>query len=504
MAKSKTPSFVLELRLVTHQNEQAVLDKRFAIAENLYNKVLHQARTQLSELHKNRRYQEVLAERRLAVKAKDKRCITACNRELEAIQKSFGVAEYKLHDSIKRMRYAYKKHIDSLTAQKIATTVWGSVSSLLYGKGKKVHFKKFGQLASLEGKTNDSGMRFKGDRLEWNGLVMPVKIRANDSFIQESLALNRVKYCRIVRRAFKGGNKYFLQLVLEGDSPVKRNKDTGMPRHQLSPDKKVGVDIGTSTVAVVGDDGVILKELFPEGNVYDRTIHRLKRKLDRSRRATNPANFKADGTIKRDIKLFWVRSNNYIEVLFRLKDLYRRRAVALKIAHNKTANAILALGNQVYVEDMDFRALMKRTKETTVNKNGRFNRKKRFGKSIGYHAPGLLVSRVQQKAPREGGGLHKVHTTIFRASQYNHSNDTYTKKTLAERTAIVGGHVVQRDLYSAFLLKNSHPTLKETDRTQCDATFATFLTHHATCIQTLCHSTDRKSSNFGLCDFQFT
>ena len=50
MAKSKTASFVVELRLVTYQNEQAVLDKRFKIAEKLYNKVLYHARTQLTEL----------------------------------------------------------------------------------------------------------------------------------------------------------------------------------------------------------------------------------------------------------------------------------------------------------------------------------------------------------------------------------------------------------------------------------------------------------------------
>ena len=47
-----------------------------------------------------------------------------------------------------------------------------------------------------------------------------------------------------------------------------------------------------------------------------------------------------------------------MEIMFRLKNLYGRRAVALKEAHNKTANAILALCNQVFVEAMDFRALM--------------------------------------------------------------------------------------------------------------------------------------------------
>ena len=123
MAKSKTASFVVELGLVTHQNEQAVLDKRFKIAEKLYNKVLYHARTQLTELYKNRRYQDVLAERRLAIKAKDKKCETACNKELQAIQKTFGMTEYALHAYIGRMREAYKKHIDSFTAQKIASTV---------------------------------------------------------------------------------------------------------------------------------------------------------------------------------------------------------------------------------------------------------------------------------------------------------------------------------------------------------------------------------------------
>ena len=502
MAKSKTASFVVELGLVTHQNEQAVLDKRFKIAEKLYNKVLYHAQTQLTELYKNRRYQDVLAERRLSIKANDKNRVTACNKELQTIQKTFGMTEYALHAYIGRMREAYKKHIDSFTAQKIASTVWTSVSSLLYGKGKKVRFKKFGQLESLEGKSNATGMRFKGDRLEWNGLILPVTMRTNDLFVQESLSLHRVKYCRIVRKAFKGGNQYFLQLVLEGIPPVKRNNNTGMSRRKPAPNAEVGIDIGTSTVAVAGDDGVILKELFPEGASYDHAIHLLQRKLDRSRRATNPANFTVDGTVKQGVKLTWVRSKNYMKIRFRLKDLYRRRAVALKEAHNKTANAILALGNQVYVEAMDFRALMKRAKETTVNKNGRFNRKKRYGKSIGYHAPAMLIAIVKQKAPQEGGALYEVDTFKFRASQYNHVNDTYIKKTRDERTTFVAGQLVQRDLYSAFLLKNSQPTRNETDRTKCSATFDTFMAHHDTCIQTLCQSTGRQSCNFGLRDFQ--
>jgi hypothetical protein len=503
MAKSTTASFVLELRLVTHQNEQAVLEKRFAIAERIYNKVLYHAKTQLVELRKNRRYQELLCERRLAVQAKDAKQKNFCNKALQDIQQTFGLSEYALHAYIGRMRSPYKKHIDSFTAQKIATTVWKSLSDILYGKGQKVQFKKFGQLASLEGKSNATGIRFLGDCVKWNGLILPVKLRASDLFAQEVLASHRVKYCRIVRKSFKNGPKYFVQLVMEGIPPVKRNNDTGLCRRTPSPTAEVGVDIGTSTVAVSAEKGVILKELFPEAKGFDNQIRLLQRKLDRSQRATNPTRFNADDTVISGIRLPWVRSNHYRKIRNQLQDVYRRRAVALKAAHNRTANAILALGNQLYVEEMDFRALMKRAKETTVKPNGRFNRKGRFGKSIGYHAPAMLIAILKQKLTQESGDLHKVDTRTFRASQYNHVTDTYIKKTLDERVTIVDGALIQRDLYSAFLLKNSQPNLKATDTAKCTATFATFQTHHDHCVQTLCQSKQKHSANFGLSHFRF-
>ena len=503
MAKSTTPSFILEQRLLIHKNEQVVLEKRFALAERLYNKVLYHAKTQLIELRKNRRYQELLRERRLAVQAKDAKQKNICNKALQDIQKTFGLSEYALHAYIGRMRGPYKKHLDSNTAQKIATTIWKSVSDNLYGKGQKVQFKKFGQLTSLEGKSNATGIRFLGDRVQWKGLSLTVKIRENDLFAKESLASHRVKYCRIVRKSFKNGPKYFVQLVMEGIPPVKRNNDTGLCRRNPSPKAEVGVDIGTSTVAVSAEKGVILKELFPEAKGFDNQIRILQRKLDRSQRATNPTRFNADGTVISGIRLPWMRSNHYRKIRHHLQDVYRRRAVALKQAHNRTANAILALGNQIYVEEMDFRALMKRAKETTVKPNGRFNRKGRFGKSIGYHAPAMLVSILKQKLAQESGDLHKVDTRTFRASQYNHVTDTYIKKTLDERITFIDGTIIQRDLYSAFLLKNSLPSLKETDTAKCTATFATFLTHHDHCIQILCQSKQKHSANFGLSHFRF-
>ena len=54
-----------------------------------------------------------------------------------------------------------------------------------------------------------------------------------------------------------------------------------------------------------------------------------------------------------------------------------------------------------------------------------------------------------------GKKLNQVNTQTFKASQYNHFTDEYIKKELSNRWNNFDGIKVQRDLYSAFLLKNS-------------------------------------------------
>ena len=45
-------------------------------------------------------------------------------------------------------------------------------------------------------------------------------------------------------------------------------------------------------------------------------------------------------------------------------------------------NRIISLGNRILVETMNYKELQSRAKETTKNKNGKNNKKKRFGKSL--------------------------------------------------------------------------------------------------------------------------
>lgn len=496
MAKSNN-YFIIELKLNTNNNHLAILTKRFNIAEKMYNKTLKFALKQLKRMKENKTYKQTLNKYLEYKKLNDKENIKIYSTILNSIRLSYSLSEYQLHSFVKVQQNMYKKHIDSFTSQKIASTVWNAISDILFNNGKKVHFKKYGELNSVEGKSNKSGIRFINNTLSWNKLNIPVKIRKNDLFIQESLSNHKIKYCRIIRKPFKTGVKYFLQLVMEGLPPAKRKKD-GSFRHTASPNNKVGVDIGTSTIAVCSKDNVLLQELAPNSNKYDREINCLKRKLERSKRVMNPLNFNSDGTIKRGIKLKWVRSNNYIKTLFKLKNLYRLKANYIKLSHNKLANKVISYGTEIYVEKMNFKGLQKRSKETTINKKGKFNKKKRFGRSLSNKAPAMLLTIIDRKLKYIDKNLNEVNTTTFKASQYNHIEDKYIKKSLNKRWNIINGEYIQRDLYSAFLIMNSKKDLKKTDKSLCVKEYDNFKIKHDNLIDKMRKDSIKYPKSFGI------
>jgi hypothetical protein len=149
---------------------------------------------------------------------------------------------------------------------------------------------------------------------------------------------------------------------------------------------------------------------------------------------------------------------------------------------------------------MDFKALAKRARDTEISqKTGRYKCKKRFGKSIGTKAPAQFLTILDQKLKAIGKELLYINTYTFKASQYDHVTDTYTKKSLSQRWTSVGKLSIQRDLYSAFLIMNSHGNLQHTDRDRCFDTFEPFLAKHDQEIERLRKTEDLKLfSSFGV------
>lgn len=466
LAKTKTKSYVLTLKLKTELWQAYILEKRFEIGRKIYNACLGELLKRHKKLQHDKQY------RHLAQQPKSKER----NNLLNELYRQYGINEYAMHDFVKPMQHHFKKHIDSHTAQKIATRAWIAMEKLIFGNAKKVSFKKYNDMDSLEGKTNSTGIRFKNKHLLWNGLSIPVIIHPNDIYAHLALQ-DRIKYCRIVRRRIRGKIKYFLQLTLGGVPPKKINRQTGEIKHPMRQGD-VGIDIGTQTVAICSMNNVKLLILAPSVENIEKQKRVLQRKLDRQRRANNPHKYNEDGTIKKDNKEKWVWSKNYLKTRNQLAELQRKMADKRKQDHQRLANWIITLGHHIQVEKMNFRALQAKAKETKVDANGKHKKKKRFGKSIANRAPSLFLNILNQKLQYEGYSLQYIDTFRVKASQYDHQNDEYNKKTLSQRWHEVDGHRVQRDLYSAFLIMNVKDNRKEIDRQKCLERWDQFIRLH--------------------------
>jgi hypothetical protein len=456
--------------LITEKYQEDILNKRFEIGRQLYNAVLSKAYKRYKFMIETKKYRQLKEKINNANEKEKKRLY----KQLNDMYKQYRLNEYSLHEDIQEMQHHFSENIDSFTAQKIATRVWSAFEDLLFGDGEIVHFKKYGELDSLEGKSNKTGIRFKDGFLIWNGLKIPVKIDYNNPYEYQALQ-DEICYCRIKRRFIKGKYKYYLQIVFKGVPPMKINKDGEIKRY--IGNGTVGLDIGTQTIAIVSNADVKLLELADRVNNIEKEKRRILRYMDRSRRANNPDNFNEDGTIKKG-KLKWVKSNRYIKAQNKLRELYRKQADVREYQHQLLSNYILSLGNKIKVEEMNFKGLQKRSKKTEKNDKGKFKRKKRFGKSLANKAPAKLLTILDNKLKYFGEKLIKVNTKEVKASQYNHLNCRYNKKKLSQRWNDLNGIKIQRDLYSAFLIQHVNDDLCSINQEECKRDFKMFKILH--------------------------
>lgn len=457
MAKAKTPSYVLELELLVSSHDRKVLNKKLEVGRQIYNAVLGKAIKCLHRVRSDKEYQNLLKE----PSSKER------NTRLREIERSYGYSEYDLHEWSAACKHHFEGHLGINEVQKLVTRAFKAVEKLHYHKAEEVHFKRAGETVSIENKTNTTGLRWKEGHILWGEMTISAKVKKNDLYAQRAL-MDRTKYIRILKREIRGRERFFVQLIQEGYPPQKGR--------QVGADT-VGLDIGPSTVAVVSASLVSLRELAPEASVDSPKIRRIERAMDRSKRATNPENYDANGVPQKSCK--WMYSHRYEKLRSQKKNLQHKAAAKRKQSHAILANEILSQGSDIRVETMRFRSLQKRAKKTTYNrKNGKINSKKRFGKSIGNHAPALLLSILDRKLSAVGRRLNTVDTYALKASQFNHVTKEFHKKHLSERWNKIGEHRIQRDLYSAFLIRNTTQELSCIDVYQCEKMWDRFVLLH--------------------------
>jgi hypothetical protein len=407
-------------------------------------------------------------------------------------------SEWSFHREVANMARKFGLPFD--VAQKMATRVYGGFVDLLDGKANGLGYAKHYEAFSIEGKTNRQNITIRRfahnskpntalskDRqvikyeywVNLFGLDLPVIVRTSDDYARKALVnFKNIKYCRLCYCPVDG---YYLQVIFKGLPPAKK------ARVFAKKGTKGGLDIGTQTYGYTGEDKVMLDVLCPEIDKQEAQKRILLRKMDRSRRATNPDNYRADGTVKcglvkngKKVRLRWVVSNNYLKTLNEYRSVCKKIRMARKTHHYKLANAMAADAHTIYVEPMNFAGMAKRGK--TVDDKGDPITKGRFGKSINHRAPSMFLTILAMVLNRNGGQLVVVDSYNLKASQYNHQTDSFTQKTLSERWNILSDRAgpirVQRDAYSSFLLRNVNEDLATYDKERILKDFDSFMHKH--------------------------
>mgnify|MGYP000390965487 CR=1 FL=1 len=278
---------------------------------------------------------------------------------------------------------------------------------------------------SVEGKSNVSGIRWREPCVEWLGLKLEAIIDQDDALIAHGLAA-RVKYVRLVRRKLNGRNRFYAQLVCEG-RPYQK------PKNQLG-EGNVGLDLGPSTVATVGEQEAFLAQFCDELMPRHKEIRRLQRTTDRQRRANNPDCYDERGRAIKG-KRPTHKSARQRRTEARLAELHRKQAAHRKSLHGRMVNRILRMGDVFKLEKLSYRAFQRQ-----------------YGRSVGMRGPGMFVAHLRRKAESAGASVVEFPTRTTRLSQTCHGCGTVKKKSLSERWHKCDcGVEAQRDLYSAFL-----------------------------------------------------
>ncbi len=460
------------------------------------NELVGLMRKNYDQLMRTKRYRKLL---KLYGFTKDKKKRKYFAKQLNEIQKQYDVT----WDFCKKsMIFIGKKYnVDAVFALTKAEDIWRGMEKCLYGNGNILHFSKYGDLPCIRAKQMNRGIPIfvKDNKLQFKLGRTVFGIKINDRFqtdevdamldylaepeimnnkavqtlMDEAYCIDTYRpcYATLVPKLIRGKYRVYLHLTIEGRAKPKYDR-FGNSRHKYGRGM-IGADIGTQTVAYTSDTEVGLKNLSERGRSIQKSerLERLYyRAMDRSRRATNSQNYNEDGTIKKGRKT-WRYSNHYKKLKEKFSELCRINAINRQLAINEDANYLRSLGDVFITEPRNAGKLMKRAKETTVNSKGKFNKKKRFGKSIKNRCPSGFQATVEEKFKTTGGTYIEVPND-YRASQYDHTADEYIKKKLSDRMYhLSDGTLVQRDWYSSFLLYCYDYRTKNIDRDRCIAEF---------------------------------
>lgn len=372
--------FTLTLRLKTTHEQEELLYKLMRTYAYVNNVMVSHAQKCLAELRKDERYKEL----KISFK-NNKRYTAAEKKELYAIFANYGLTNYGFSKYMKA-KNNLNKYVNSGVLRNISNKVWNAVEYVLYKGGDNVNFIKRNNFRCFTSNDNKTGVYYR------NGVVRVAKmkirpyIRKNDTYAIEALK-NEIVLCRIKRKWHKHSWRYYVDIVLKGDSPKKRSAANGTVKAVISP---------TSITATSGN-GSLEEKLARDVESIDKEIIRVNRKIERQKRANNPENYKPNGKIRRNSKYFkreWKESHSQHLMVHKRRELSRLRKDKVNLSHHILALKIMELGNVVQVERKRSHSDTKMSKKNIyLNLNG---------------SPSKFIAKLQQKLNNAGGELVHV------------------------------------------------------------------------------------------------
>lgn len=279
-----------------------------------------------------------------------------------------------------------------------------------------------------------------------------------------------IKSIAFVRKKVRGNYKWYLRFMIEG-APSMKDKHLG--------NGVVSIDPAPSGMYVLvrNEDGTYFEKYFPLSDMENGLPVKelmskeanINRKMARSRRATNPDNYKENGVTKdkKDI-VDWVYSKNYNKLKTRKEKISKKFYDTRDISENKILQEILAMGNTFIFEYSSgmVKSWQRRESKTLKDENGNFLKKKRYGKSVMNSAPSAFIQKLKRNVEWLGGTLIEINPYTYGATGFDHTaigtDKEFVKHDVAERTVTLSNGVTHsRDFHSCFNIMYANPNVKK-------------------------------------------
>ncbi|WP_047155538.1 zinc ribbon domain-containing protein [Aneurinibacillus tyrosinisolvens] len=420
--KERTPSFVATLKLMTTKHVKKQLSVLSDCGRQLYNAVLGESIKRLNGMRNSRQYQDALHMPKKTTEQKKER-----DAVFKQVRETYGFTDTGLQKwgtQCKNDSNFIGEKLGTHVCQKLSTRAFRAVEKVAFGKASRVHFKPKGDFVSLEGKNNETFLRYSNGYALIGDLTVQCRINKKDQWLAHALHC-RIKYCRLIHKKIKGKDEFYLQLIVEG-----------FPYQKVKLGKEeTGIDVGPSSIAIVSDTQAQLLGFCENLPFIQEEKRILQRKMERQRRANNPQNYHQNGTVKKGKKT-WIQSNRYKKTKEEVAELERRLAAERYRSHGETINHMVAHSKSVKGEKLSYKAFQKR-----------------FGKSVNRCAPGQFMKRLSTRITVLGGKFREFPTYSTKLSQTCHCGIIKKKKLSQRWHQCECGVMAQRDLYSAYLAK---------------------------------------------------